>query len=341
VPKLFVSYARKNKRAIDELVADLAILGYEAWVDSSLRGGQDWWEVILRQIAACDGFIATVSRDALNSEACRREFDWADALGKPVMPVAVEPLPKALPGRFSRRQIVDYSEPGQRAALTLAGGLTALPAAPPLPEPRPAPPRAPLSYLTELIDVVSAEEPLTEEQQRDIVHQLQTALHSIDPDERQGARDILERFRCREDLDSNVGQLATQLTEVTEVQALQPERSSPGFAAVAATLTEPETKADCARLHGADGQVVVIAADGLRIGRMPDNDLVVADPKVSRHHAVIVTTEDGFILRDLGSSNGSFVGETKVLESHLLTAGDEIRIGEQSWTFEPLEPSEG
>jgi FHA domain-containing protein/TIR domain-containing protein len=338
VPKLFVSYARNNKRAIDELVADLAILGYETWVDSSLRGGQDWWEVILRQIAACDGFVAIVSRDALSSEACRREFDWAEALEKPVLPVAVEPAPKALPGRFSRRQIVDYSEPGQRAALKLAGGLTALPTAPPLPEPLPLPPRAPLSYLTELIDVVSAPELLTEEGQREIVHQLETALRSIDPDERQGARDILDRFRCRDDLDSDVGQLATQLTEV---QVLQPDRSSPGFAAVAATLTEPETKADCARLHGADGQIVVIAADGLRIGRMPDNDLVVSDPKASRHHAVIATTQDGFILRDLGSSNGSFVGDTKVLESHLLSAGDEIRIGEQSWTFEPLDPSEG
>ncbi|MGH3969384.1 MAG: toll/interleukin-1 receptor domain-containing protein, partial [Mycobacterium sp.] len=123
VPKLFVSYARQNKRAIDELVGHLSLLGFDTWVDSSLRGGQDWWEVILRQIVDCDAFIAIVSRDALSSEACKREFDWAEALGKPVLPVAVETPGVALPRRVSRRQIVDYSKPGQRAALTLAGGL--------------------------------------------------------------------------------------------------------------------------------------------------------------------------------------------------------------------------
>jgi hypothetical protein len=69
--------------------------------------------MILRRIAECDAFIAIISRYGLNSEACKREFDRAEALGKPVLPVAVEPPPSALPRRISRRQIVDYSEPGQ------------------------------------------------------------------------------------------------------------------------------------------------------------------------------------------------------------------------------------
>ena len=37
------------------------------WHDSSLHGGQDWWEEILRRITDCDTFIAIISRDALNS----------------------------------------------------------------------------------------------------------------------------------------------------------------------------------------------------------------------------------------------------------------------------------
>jgi hypothetical protein len=337
VPKLFVSYARKNKRAIDELVGHLGILGYETWLDSSLRGGQDWWEVILRQIADCDAFIAIVSRDVLSSVACRREFDWAEALSKPVPPLAVEPPPKALPGRYSRRQIVDYSEPGERAALMLAGGLAALPQAPALPVPLPVPPPAPLSYLTELIDVVSQLEPLDNDQQREIVRQLEVGLRSVDSDERQGARDILDLFRRRHDLAVDVDSVATQLIDVPIAPS---GHLVPNVAAVAATMTEPEDEGECARLVGSDGQVVLISAGGMRIGRMPDNDLVVGDPKVSRHHAVIVKTPDGFIVRDLGSSNGTFVADAKVLESHLLGDGDEIRIGEQSWTFERLDCSE-
>lgn len=338
MPKFFVSYARQNKRVIDELVGDLRILGFETWVDSALRGGQDWWQVILSQIADCDAFIAIVSRDALNSEACRREFDWAEALGKPVLPVAVEPVPRALPGRYSRRQIVDYSQPGQRAALTLAGGLSALPRAPSLPDPLPDPPNAPLSYLTDLVDQVGQSDFLDQEQQREIVHQLEKALHSVDPDERQGARDVLERFRSRGDVGGDVHRMATELMEVPVGRR---EQSVPDVAALAATLTEPQGGSDCARLLGSDGSIVAISDDGLRIGRMPDNDLVVADPKVSRHHAVIVTTPDGFILRDLGSANGTYVGEVRVLESQLLRDGDEVRVGSQSWTFERLDSQEG
>jgi TIR domain len=157
VRKLFVSYARENRRDIDQLVEHLGMLGYEAWVDTSLRGGQEWWAEILRRIADCDVFIAIISRDALDSTACRHEFEWAAALGKPVLPVAVEPPPTALPRRFATRQIVDYSDPGHRdrAAVILSGGLATLPPAPPLPEPLPKPPATPLSYLTDLVDLVS------------------------------------------------------------------------------------------------------------------------------------------------------------------------------------------
>jgi TIR domain len=125
------------------------VLGCDTWYDSSLRGGQDWWDEIVRRIADCDIFIAIISRDVLNSTACRREFDWAELLNKPVMPVAVEPSPKAFPWRLSKGQIVDYSDPQarDRAALTLAGGLATLSAALPLPDPLPEPPAAPLSYL--------------------------------------------------------------------------------------------------------------------------------------------------------------------------------------------------
>ena len=156
--KLFVSYARENKRDVDQLVEHLGELGYQTWVDSSLRGGQDWWEEILRRITDCDAFLAIISRDALDSAACRREFEWADALGKPVLPVAVEPSPTALPRRFSTRQIIDYSDPGlrDRAAIRLAGGLATLPPAPQLPEPLPDPPAAPLSYLIDLVDLVAS-----------------------------------------------------------------------------------------------------------------------------------------------------------------------------------------
>jgi ABC-type nitrate/sulfonate/bicarbonate transport system substrate-binding protein len=203
--RVFISYARQNRPDIDQLVEHLTVLGCDVWVDKALHGGQDWWEEILRRIADCDIFIAIISREALNSVACRREFDWAEALGKPVLPVAVQPPPKALPRRFVRRHIIDYSSPADRdrAALTLAGGIATLPESPPPPDPLPEPPSAPLSYLTELIDL-AAQQSLDHAQQRHILNQLEPALYSVDPQEKLGGQDILELLGSRDDLYADI-----------------------------------------------------------------------------------------------------------------------------------------
>jgi hypothetical protein len=216
VRKVFISYARQNKPDVEQLAEHLRVLGCEIWHDSSLHGGQDWWNEILRRIADCDTFIAIISREVLNSTACRREFDWADSLEKPVLPVAVEQPPKALPRRFSERQIVDYSDPAarDRAALLLAGGLATLSAAPPLPDPMPKPPAAPLSYLTDLIDLVAEPKPLDHTQQRHILNHLEPALHSIDPEERRGGSDILEMLSSRDDLYADVYRTINRLKDI-------------------------------------------------------------------------------------------------------------------------------
>jgi TIR domain len=237
--KVFVSYARANRPHVGQLVEHLGVLDCQTWFDSSLRGGQDWWEQILDRITDCDVFIAIISREALNSVACEREFDWAEALGKPVLPVALERPSQALPLRFSRRQIVDYSETANRdrAALILAGGLAALPAAPPLPEPLPEGPSAPLSYLTELVDRVSTPGFLDHDQQRQVLFQLEAAVRSVDPEERRGGRDILERFSSRDDLYADVDRMITWLKE-----SAAPETDAKTVVAQDVVTTAPETE---------------------------------------------------------------------------------------------------
>jgi len=216
--RLFISYARENKRDVDQLVEHLGVMGYETWVDFKLRGGQQWWEEILRRISDSDVFIAVLSEAALNSTACRREFDWAEAILRPILPVAVESLPPALPRRFAERQIIDYSQQDQRpmSALMLQGGLSTFGAAPPLPVPLPDPPAAPLSYLTDLIDLITQSEPLDHAQQHVVVQQLSAALESVDPEERRGGKDILERFISRADLYADVDRIISTLRPLAQ-----------------------------------------------------------------------------------------------------------------------------
>ena len=209
--QLFISYARENKPDVEALVRDLDALGHQTWVDSSLRGGQTWWEEILRRIADCDVFVAIVSGHTLSSVACKRELEWALALNKAVLPLAVERLPDALPRTLSMRQIIDYSQSGRESAFALAGALGTLPAAPPPPEQLPEPPPAPLSYLSELVDQVGQSEPLTHELQRQILMLLQPALRSADAEERRGGRYVLDMFSRRDDLYADVDRSVAQL----------------------------------------------------------------------------------------------------------------------------------
>jgi hypothetical protein len=67
--------------------------------------------------------------------------------------------------------------------------------------------------------------------------------------------------------------------------------------------------------------------DGLRIGRNDDNDVAIADGRVSRHHARIVADGGGFAIEDLQSSNGTFVDGAQVGRARL-HAGTSIVVGE-------------
>jgi hypothetical protein len=67
--------------------------------------------------------------------------------------------------------------------------------------------------------------------------------------------------------------------------------------------------------------------DGLRIGRNDDNDVAIADGRVSRHHARIVADGGGFAIEDLQSSNGTFVDGVQVQHARL-HPGSSIVVGE-------------
>ncbi|MDM0039939.1 FHA domain-containing protein [Variovorax sp. J22G21] len=74
-------------------------------------------------------------------------------------------------------------------------------------------------------------------------------------------------------------------------------------------------------------KVIDLAADRTSIGREVDNDVQILRPRVSRHHAELSVEDDGTWLRDLGSSNGTFVNGRQVQRQEL-HHGDVIRVGD-------------
>lgn len=81
-----------------------------------------------------------------------------------------------------------------------------------------------------------------------------------------------------------------------------------------------------------DGRSHALDRPTMTIGRLPECDVVVDDVGASRQHAEVRRTEDGFVLSDLGSTNGTLVNGTPIRE-HLLEDGDRITIGETALEF--------
>ena len=76
------------------------------------------------------------------------------------------------------------------------------------------------------------------------------------------------------------------------------------------------------------------------IGRAPDRDVVIEDPTVSSSHAQLERTADGFLLRDLGSANGTFVNGVKVTEV-LISPKDKIAFGRAPASLlSPVQPTQ-
>ena len=62
-------------------------------------------------------------------------------------------------------------------------------------------------------------------------------------------------------------------------------------------------------------------------GRDPENHFLVNHPSVSTHHCELILTADGVVLRDLGSTNGTFLDGQPVQQA-LLAPGQKLRLGE-------------
>jgi hypothetical protein len=201
--KIFVSYARNDRDAVDVVLQDMRRARHEVWVDQELTGGQAWWDTILANIRESDVFVVTLSPDVLKSRACAAEYEYAVKCGRTILPVMVAHVPPQMcPPAIANAQIIDYVERTPNAAINL---VTALSTAPPpgrLPDPLPAPPPVPMSYMNKYNDQL-AEHSLNLQQQSQLLSELRAHLN--DEDDRDTAVQYLRRLRSRGDITESVG----------------------------------------------------------------------------------------------------------------------------------------
>jgi hypothetical protein len=82
------------------------------------------------------------------------------------------------------------------------------------------------------------------------------------------------------------------------------------------------------------GRRLLVAPTGAVIGRSRGCDIVLEDPGVSRRHAEIRPAQDGWMIRDLGSTNGVYLNRSPIDGPMELRSGDHIELGETEIVFE-------
>jgi len=123
------------------------------------------------------------------------------------------------------------------------------------------------------------------------------------------------------------------VVEVTEVSPPRPspppppaaESVGPSEGARLVVLTSPEASLTV-------GQRIDVAGT-VRFGRGEENDLVLKDRFVSGRHAEVARSGSGYVLRDLGSTNGTFRNGMRIQGECPLSAGDRIGIGTSVFAF--------
>ena len=198
---LFVSYSSKDEVPVRELVSDLERARQTVWLDQELRGGDPWWQDILKQIRECRVFLFALSKHSLASKPCRAELAYARALGLPILPVQIGPVDNLRTVPISEIQIVDYRERTAVSGMSLVAAIQDFSAQRrELPEPLPEPPGVPFEYLLRLGSAIERAQ-LSPDEQGDLIRQLRECLETEDDDGvLEDARGLLRALRRRPDV---------------------------------------------------------------------------------------------------------------------------------------------
>ncbi len=80
--------------------------------------------------------------------------------------------------------------------------------------------------------------------------------------------------------------------------------------------------------HGPSaGARFLLDTDAVSVGRHPDSDIFLDDISVSRRHATFTRDGSTYVVKDLGSLNGTYVNRDRIEADFTLSGGDEVRIG--------------
>lgn len=91
--------------------------------------------------------------------------------------------------------------------------------------------------------------------------------------------------------------------------------------------------------EGLTGRTYELKVDKTTVGRVEDNAFQIAEPSVSSYHCEILLRGDQVVVKDLDSTNGTFINGQKISESPL-KSGQILRLGQLEMRLETVDPQE-
>lgn len=199
---LFVSYSSRDRHALDDVLSALKRAREDVWFDEELGGGEVWWRMILDRIRDCEVFLFAVSANSLHSKPCQAELRYAQALGKPILPVQIGAIESMRVTPLADVEVIDYQSPTIDSGIRLITAVRDARARnTPLPDPLPDEPPVPFAYLMRLATTIAGPE-LSPRDQTVLVSELKSGLDEDghDPTARDDITRLLTTLRDRPDV---------------------------------------------------------------------------------------------------------------------------------------------
>lgn len=173
-----------------------------------------------KKILECDIFLFALAPEALSSHACKLELNYANDLGKTILPVLMSDGVSVnfLPPALSTIQYVDFRDQNKQAVFDFIKAINNLPSPQQLPDPLPIPPEVPISYLGNLKDQVETKRTLSFEDQSALLLKLEESL--LKTDDSNDVRNLLELLKNRDDLFAKIAEKIDGLLNSIEITSI-------------------------------------------------------------------------------------------------------------------------
>ena len=300
---IFISYSREDRAAARYFAECFGQEGFNVWWDAALHSGETFDEVIEKELKASKAVVVLWSPRSVTSRWVRAEATLADRRNK-LAPVVIESCDR--PIIFELHHTVDLAD--------WTGDTT---------DPRWR------GFIQDLHRIIEKNAPA------------QAAAATPAPADRfrsdriSGSADTPMR---RRDVESMFGGAARKPAARAPEPAPEPQPVDEDDDD--SSKTQFYTKLDGVDLFGTDqfhcleiaevdgeGQHFVVSPTGLKIGRTPPADIVLADPRVSRTHCLVELSGEDLKVTDLKSTNGTYIDGERVEGQGMLPVGSLLRVG--------------